>query len=260
MSKEKKQRNTNKKSATISPVEELIKSIDKVNSKKERKVKFQTFKKMIEEKIVLKESQEKYSETIKNNQITFAVGAAGTSKTFTACFTLLKMLFDGKIDRIVFTKPIKESGESLGHLPGTIDEKMEPYVESFIYTCKEIIKPDIIDYLIESGYIECRPLAYMRGITLKKCGMFLDEAQNTTYNQLMLYITRLGDESKMIIAGDMTQRDIGKKDAIFNQFINMLSSVKGVGIHHFKREDIVRNPILIEITDLYEKWKEEKGI
>lgn len=182
-----------------------------------------------------------------------------TSKTFSACYTLLKLLFEEKIERIIFTKPIKESGENLGFLPGSVEEKMAPYVESFLYTCKEMLGAETINFLIENGYIECRPLAYMRGISFKKCGMFLDEAQNVIYNQLMLYITRLGEGSKMIIAGDMTQRDIAKKDSCLYDFISMLKNIDGISTHEFRKEDIVRNKILIEITEVYEQWKEKNG-
>ena len=169
-------------------------------------------------------------------------------------------MFEGKVERLIFTKPIKESGENLGFLPGNVDEKMAPYVESFLYTCKEMLTEEIVNALLESGYIECRPLAYMRGITFNNCGLFLDESQNTLFNQIMLYITRLGNNSKMVISGDVTQRDILQKDVYIYDFIEMFKEIKGVAVHEFKREDIVRNKILIEITDKYEEWKVKKGI
>lgn len=232
----------------------------KVNkNKKDLKIKFQYFLKKINEKIKLKEHQIEYSNKIKNNRITCVTGAAGTSKTFTACYTLLKLLFEQKIDKIIFTKPVKESGENLGFLPGTIEEKLAPYMESFIYTCKEILGDENINFLIENGYIENRPLAYMRGITFNRTGMFLDEAQNVDYKQLMLYITRIGIDSKIIIAGDVSQLDIKRNLSFLFKAIELFKPVDGVSVHEFSREDIVRDPILIQITDIYEKWIETQN-
>ena len=249
-----------KKSASDKSVENLVTIEKTTNNKKEKKVKFGFYLKKLESQIILKDSQKEYSRKIRENTITFATGPAGVSKTFSACYTLLKLLFENKIEKIIFTKPIKESGENLGFLPGGVDEKLGPYVESFIFNCKEMLGEEIINYLLEQKYIECRPLAYMRGISFNNCGMFLDEAQNTLYSQLALYITRLGNNSKMVIAGDITQRDILQKDVSIMEFINILKGIDGIAFHEFKKEDIVRNKILIEITDRYEKWKESKGL
>lgn len=231
-----------------------------VKSKKDKKIKFQVFLKRLEENIRLKDNQKVYSDKIIKSTICLATGPAGTSKSFSACYTLLKLLFEEKIKKIIFTKPLKESGENLGFLPGDIESKMQPYMESFFYICKELIGEETLSFLLDGGFIECRPLAYMRGISFAHCGMFLDEAQNCMFEQLILYITRLGENSKMVITGDVTQRDIEKKKVVLHEFIDMIGDLPDISIHEFKREDIVRNKILIDITDRYEKWKEAKGV
>jgi phosphate starvation-inducible PhoH-like protein len=231
-----------------------------VKSKKEKKIRFQILLKKLEANVILKENQLIYSRKIENNTITLVYGAAGTSKTWTACYTLLKLLFKCEIDKIIFTKPIKESGENLGFLPGDISQKLEPYMESFIYTCKEMIGDETVKFLIDNAFIENRPLAYMRGLSFNRCGMFLDEAQNSLAEQLILYITRLGENSKMIIAGDITQRDIEKKKVVFHEFIELYKNENKIAVHEFTKDDIVRNHLLIRITEKYEVWKESKGL
>lgn len=229
-------------------------------TKKERRIKYASMLRILQENVSLKENQLEYSKKIENNTITFVTGAAGSSKTWTACYTLLKLLFEQKIDKIIFTKPVKESGENLGFLPGSVEEKLLPYMESFVYTCKQMLGDAIVKTLIENNYIENRPLAYMRGITFDNCGLFLDEAQNCLYEQFILYITRLGKNSKIVIAGDVTQRDIEKKKVCMPEFIEMIGDLPGVTVHTFKKTDIVRNPLLIQITERYEDWKDKKEI
>lgn len=241
-------------------IEQTLEVVSNNKTKKDKKIRFQYLLKQLEKKVILKENQLTYAKKIESNTITLVFGPAGTSKTFTACYTLLKLLFQEKIDRIIFTKPIKESGESLGFLPGDIDQKLQPYVESFLYTCKEMIGEDNVNFLVESKYIELRPLAYLRGLTFNRSAMFMDEAQNSLFNQLILYITRIGEGSKVILAGDVSQRDIEKKQVVFPEFIDMIRTVSSVAVHEFKKEDIIRNPILIEITERYEQWKESKNL
>jgi len=235
--------------------------INKLTKKKnDKEVKFGLYLKKIDKNITLTEKQLQYVEKINNNQIIFCTGQAGTGKTISACYALLKLLFEGKINKIIFTKPIKESGDSLGFLPGDIQQKIEPYAESFIYTCQKLLNKEIINFLVEEEFIENRPLSFMRGISFDHCGLFLDEAQNVIAQSLMLYITRLGKESKMIIAGDITQRDIEKKKVVLPQFIDIFKSIKDVSVHEFTKEDIMRNKILIEITEKYEEWKDKNNL
>jgi phosphate starvation-inducible PhoH-like protein len=207
------------------------------------------------DKIRLSQKQQELYNTIRTSDITFATGPAGTSKTFTAMYTALKLLSDGSIKKIILTKPIQESGEKLGYLPGTVDEKIAPYLESFVHTLKKIMPEAQVKNLFEFGIIEFRPLAFMRGATFDGTLMILDEAQNTIESQLILYLTRLGNKSKILVMGDTNQIDIKERDSAFSSFIEMISPVKGVAHHKFGREDIVRNKIIVEITDRYDEYK-----
>lgn len=209
--------------------------------------------------IRLSESQKILSDSILQNTITFCTGPAGTSKTFTTMYSALKLLSKGEIKKIILTKPIQESGEKLGYLPGNIDEKIAPYLESYMLTLQKIIPEELVKNLFEFNIIEFRPLAFMRGSSFDNCLMILDEAQNTIESQLILYLTRMGEGSKIIVTGDTNQIDIKQQYSAFSSFIKMIEDVDGVYYHEFKRSDIVRHKMLIEITDRYEKWKIENG-
>jgi phosphate starvation-inducible PhoH-like protein len=206
-------------------------------------------------RVYLNESQAKYVETILKNQITFCHGPAGTSKTFSAMYAALKLLSDKKIKKIILTKPIQEAGEKLGFLPGTIDEKIAPYIKSFTSNIEKIMGFTEYHNINNKGIIEFQPLAYMRGDTFDDAIMILDEAQNADYKQLMLFITRMGKNSKVVIAGDVNQYDIEKNKVSLPAFINLMTGISGVGVHEFGDKDIVRAEILKEIVRRYEEWK-----
>lgn len=210
-------------------------------------------------KVVLREVQKHYQTTIEENDITLCYGPAGSSKTFTAVYTALKLYAEKKIDKIILTKPVQESGEKLGFLPGTVEEKIDPFMESFINNASKIIDGQTLGFLISTDVIEFRPLAYMRGATFDKSIMILDEAQNCDFRQLMLFITRMGQDSKIIIAGDVSQYDISRNKVALPEFIKLIEDVKGVGKHIFTENDIVRSKILKDIVKKYESWKSEKG-
>lgn len=197
---------------------------------------------------------------IRNNTLSIVHGPAGTSKTFTSCYTALALLADNKIDKIIITKPIQESGEEIGLLPGTVDEKIDPYRQSY-YTnfCKILDKPTI-DMLFATEQIKFEPLAYMRGSTYDNCIMLLDECQNATIKQLMLWSTRLGKDSKAVMMGDTSQYDIKKRDSGYVDFIKMTEGMEELFNFKFENSDIVRNKFLIELTNRYDKYRSENNI
>jgi phosphate starvation-inducible PhoH-like protein len=206
-------------------------------------------------KIVLSPRQKQFIEMIELNDITVVTGPAGTSKTFIDCYYAVKALKEEKFAKILLTKPVQEAGEKLGYLPGDVESKIDPHYESFKITLKKLLSKRILDKLLKEGLIEFRPLAYMRGATFDNTLMILDEAQNSDVRQLMLFTTRMGKGSKVIISGDIHQYDINQYHVALPFFVEMIENIKGIGQFHFGQEDIVRNQILIEITDRYEKLK-----
>jgi phosphate starvation-inducible PhoH-like protein len=202
------------------------------------------------------QKQSQLIDKINKNDLIFVKGCAGTGKTMTVCFQAITMLWDKKIDKIILTKPIKESGESIGFLPGSIEEKINPYMQSYLECFHKLIGKPATDKLIQNKIIELKPVTYLRGITMENSLIVCDEAQNMEYEALILYITRLGKNSKMIIAGDVGQADISKAKVVFQTFIDLFIDIQGIAQHEFNREDIMRNKLLIDIVDRYEQWKE----
>lgn len=206
--------------------------------------------------VQLRQSQKKYTNTILENQITFCSGPAGTSKTFTACYTALLLLARKEISQIVLCKPIQEAGEKLGFLPGDIADKIDPFMQSYISNITKIVGSAAARMLVEKQMIVFRPMAYMRGDTFDRSLMVLDEAQNATFKQLMLFVTRMGKDSKVIVTGDISQHDIPKSTIGLPSFTNLMVGIKGIGVHAFTEKDIVRAKILQEVVKRYDKWKE----
>jgi phosphate starvation-inducible PhoH-like protein len=240
--------------------DELKREVKEYNSNK-TKSKISLKKEEIERaQIVLTPKQQELYKSIRNNIFTIVQGPAGTSKTFTACYTSLCLLADRKIDKIVITKPIQESGENLGFLPGDIDEKTAPFMRSYITNFEKIIGRQSTEFLKSNGDICVEPLAYMRGVTYDNSIILLDEAQNATMKQLVLWITRLGKNSKAVLMGDISQYDIKKRDSRFLEFIEMVKGVEDVNTFEFNSDDIVRNKFLIDIVNKYEEWKMDKEI
>ena len=208
-------------------------------------------------KVQLRQSQHKYLNQIEKNEITFCYGPAGTSKTFTACFAGLKLLKEKKIKQIILCKPIQEAGEKLGFLPGDKDEKVDPYMKSYKSNIEKIIGHEQTKLLFDKNIIKFEPLAYMGGDTFDDSLMILDEAQNATFKQLMLFVTRMGRDSKVIVTGDVSQADIAASRVSLPDFINLIENVNGVGTHIFGEKDIVRAKILQDIVNRYDRWRSE---
>lgn len=205
--------------------------------------------------ITLSPRQGELIKMIDEKDITVVTGPAGTSKTFIDCYYAVESLREQKFDKVLLTKPIQEAGEKLGFLPGDIENKIDPHYESYKITLKKLVKRKILEKLLKDNTIEFRPLAYMRGATFDNTLMILDEAQNSDVRQLMLFVTRMGRGSKVLISGDIHQYDINQYHVALPFFVDMIRDVKGIGIFEFEQKDIVRNKILIEITERYEKLK-----
>lgn len=202
-------------------------------------------------------SQKHYLEAISRYAIVFGVGPAGTGKTYLAVATALQALFENKIERILITRPAVEAGEALGFLPGDLTEKILPYLRPIYDALYEMIGQDYTQKLIERSIIEIAPLAYMRGRTLSNAFILLDEAQNTTDKQMMMFLTRLGDNSRMVVTGDLSQTDLPKnKTSGLKQALHVLQNVEGIGLFHFKAEDVVRHPLVQAIIEAYATYTE----
>lgn len=199
--------------------------------------------------------QNQYIKTIQTHDLTFGIGPAGTGKTFLAAVLAVKALLKDEYDRLILTRPAVEAGEKLGFLPGDLQQKVNPFLRPLYDALYEFIEPSKIPELMERGKIEVAPLAYMRGRTLSHAFIIVDEAQNTTPEQLKMVLTRLGDRSKMVVTGDITQIDLGKnQQSGLVVASKVLKSVTGIGFCRFSHTDVVRNPLVQKIVAAYEKY------
>jgi phosphate starvation-inducible protein PhoH and related proteins len=211
--------------------------------------------------IELNPKQEQLYKGIKSNILNIVHGPAGSGKTFVACYAALSLLANKKVERIILSKSNVESGLSgMGFLPGPIEEKYFPFVKSYITTFEKIIGKQATSFLISNNEIVMEPLTYMRGSTYDNCVMILDESQNTTMKELMLWSTRLGKDSKAIMLGDVSQYDVKKSQSGYNDFIKMTSGMEDLFTFEFDNSDIVRNKFLIELTNRYDQYRLEEGI
>lgn len=203
--------------------------------------------------------QKMYIEKIYNNDIVFGIGPAGTGKTYLAMATAVKAFRNNEVDRIILTRPAVEAGENLGFLPGDLQEKIDPYLRPLYDALFDIFGYENYLKLVDRGLIEVAPLAYMRGRTLENAYIILDEAQNTTNEQMKMFLTRLGYGSKAIITGDITQVDLPRgKSSGLAQASQILKNVKGLDFMYFTSSDIVRHPLVQRIIDAYEDYDEKK--
>ena len=200
--------------------------------------------------------QKKYVEAIRTHDITFGVGPAGTGKTYLAVAMALSALRDGKVSRIILTRPAVEAGEALGFLPGDLYEKITPYLRPLHDALHDMLPAEEIERHMERGVIEIAPLAYMRGRTLSNAFIILDEAQNSTMEQMFMFLTRLGTSSKAVITGDETQIDLPQhKSSGLVEAHHALRHIEGIAIMEFSKRDIVRHPLVQRIITAYEEHR-----
>lgn len=202
--------------------------------------------------------QKKYIDAIKNNTVVLGVGPAGTGKTFLAVAAASTALRNKQVSRIILTRPAVEAGEKLGYLPGDLQSKINPYLRPLYDAMFEMFGAETYQKHIERGVIEIAPLAYMRGRTLDDSFIILDEAQNTTPEQMKMFLTRLGFNSKAIITGDLTQTDLpfGKKSGLA-EAVKVLKNIDGIAIHEFTERDVVRHKLVQKIILAYDKYEKE---
>jgi phosphate starvation-inducible protein PhoH and related proteins len=200
--------------------------------------------------------QKKYLEAIRKHDVTFGVGPAGTGKTYLAVAMALAALRDGKVSRIILARPAVEAGEALGFLPGDLYEKITPYLRPLQDALHDMLPAEEIEKHTERGTIEIAPLAYMRGRTLNQAFIILDEAQNSTTEQMLMFLTRLGHGSKAVITGDETQIDLpSNKYSGLLEAHRVLNNVEGIAVVEFSKRDVVRHPLVQRIITAYEEHR-----
>jgi phosphate starvation-inducible PhoH-like protein len=201
-------------------------------------------------------NQRRYVEAIEQNDMVFSVGPAGTGKTYLAVAMAVAAFNAKRIARIVLVRPAVEAGERLGFLPGTLQEKVDPYLRPLYDALYDLLDPDRVDKMLEKNIIEVAPLAFMRGRTLSDAFIIMDEAQNTTVEQMKMFLTRMGNNSKAVITGDITQIDLPnpRKSGLLDA-INVLNGVEGIAFCHFDDGDVVRHPLVQRVVRAYESAK-----
>ncbi len=205
-------------------------------------------------------NQRRYVDAIEHHDLTFGVGPAGTGKTYLAVAMAVSAYMNKRVSRIVLTRPAVEAGEHLGFLPGTLQEKIDPYLRPLYDALFDMIDSEKVEKLVERNVIEIAPIAFMRGRTLNDCFVILDEAQNTTVEQMKMILTRQGFNSKMVVTGDHTQIDLpgGKRSGLLNA-IDVLSGVEGISFIRFDDRDVVRHPLVQKIVKAYDRYNELIG-
>lgn len=206
--------------------------------------------------------QQQYIQVMKKNDLVFSIGPAGTGKTYLAMAMAVISFLKGEVERIILTRPAIEAGEKLGFLPGNLAEKVNPYLRPLYDALHDMLQFDRTQKMLDRGEIEVAPLAFMRGRTLNKAFVILDEAQNCTKEQMKMFLTRLGYESKCVVTGDVTQIDLPKEtESGLVHAIHVLDDIDGIQMHYLTSKDVVRHRLVQEIIDAYEARgnKTEKG-
>ena len=230
-----------KNQSTVQPLEEVIKTPKRSVIPRSKK-------------------QKEYVRSLRTNQITISLGPAGTGKPYLAVAVALTMLLEKKVDRIILSRPAVEAGERLGFLPGDMKDKIDPYLRPLYDSLYDLLDYDRIQRKIESGAIEIAPLAFMRGRTLKNSFAILDEAQNATETQIKMFLTRIGENSKLVVNGDPSQVDLPNKNQsglIKSQAI--LKGIKEISVINFDHQDVMRHPLVTKIVEAYQKNTNDKG-
>ncbi len=203
--------------------------------------------------------QKNYMETMKEKELVFSIGPAGTGKTYLAVAMAVDFLKSGKVQRIILTRPAVEAGEKLGYLPGTLLDKVDPYLRPLYDALMEMIPAEKLAYFRESSIIEVVPLAYMRGRTLNNSFIILDEAQNTTYQQMKMFLTRIGFGSRVVVTGDITQIDLPRDSGSGLVVIQkVLGDIQTIGFSYLTDQDVVRNPLVKDIIKAYDEYEREE--
>jgi phosphate starvation-inducible PhoH-like protein len=230
-----------KNQSTAQPLEEVIKTPKKSVIPRSKK-------------------QKEYVRALKSNQIVMSLGPAGTGKTYLAVAVALTMLLEKKVQRIILSRPAVEAGERLGFLPGDMKEKIDPYLRPLYDSLHDLFDYDKIQRKIESGEIEIAPLAFMRGRTLKNSFAILDEAQNATRTQIKMFLTRIGENSKLVVNGDPSQIDLpNKSQSGLKESQKILNGIKEISIINFDHNDVIRHPLVTKIVEAYQKYTNDKG-
>jgi len=205
-------------------------------------------------------NQRRYLEAIERNDLVFGVGPAGTGKTYLAVAMAISALLVKRVARIILTRPAVEAGEKLGFLPGTLQEKVDPYLRPLYDALYDMLESDKVEKLLERNVIEVAPIAFMRGRTLNDSFIILDEAQNSTAEQMKMVLTRQGFNSKMVVNGDITQIDLpnGRRSGMLDA-LDVLRGVEGISFVQFDQRDVVRHPLVQRIVQAYEKYNESMG-
>jgi phosphate starvation-inducible PhoH-like protein len=200
--------------------------------------------------------QKLYLQSIQQHPVVFGIGPAGTGKTYLAMAAAISALLQNQVQRLILARPAVEAGEALGFLPGDLREKILPYLRPLYDAMHDMLDAEDVARLTEKGVIEIAPLAYMRGRTLSNAYIILDEAQNTTSEQMMMFLTRLGEESRMIVTGDITQIDLPRsKQSGLVEVSRILANIPGIDFHYFSGADVVRHPLVLKIIEAYERYK-----
>ena len=206
-------------------------------------------------------NQKRYVDAIDNHTIVFGIGPAGTGKTYLAMAKAVNALQTKQVTRIILTRPAVEAGERLGFLPGTLSEKIDPYLRPLYDALHDMMDPELIPKLMSAGVIEVAPLAYMRGRTLNDAFIILDEAQNTTAEQMKMFLTRLGFGSKVVVTGDVTQVDLpGNNRSGLRAAVDILDGIDDIHVSELTSADVVRHRLVSEIVDAYARHEQQPGL